>query len=76
MNGSSLVGDDADCNYYTSFIFAGNNEMPLMGTAEDFIPIDDPIVNELRALGQVRERGEQAIPYYYCPLNFRVQQKN
>lgn len=76
MNGCSLVGDDADCNYYTSFIFAGNNEMPLMGIAEDFIPIDDPIVNELRALGTVRERGEQAIPYSLGGATYAMCQGN
>lgn len=63
MNGSQMVGDDENCNYYTSVIFAGDMEMPLMGCAEDYIPLDDALAEGIGDLGSIRELDGQLIPY-------------
>ena len=63
INCCQMVGDDEECNYYTSVIRAGNIEMPVMGIAEDIISPDDPIVEEMKKLGEVRERENQVVPY-------------
>ena len=63
MNGCQLVGDETSCNYYTSVIFAGDIEMPLMSTVDDVILDDDPLVPGIKKLGGVRTRDNQIIPY-------------
>lgn len=63
MNGSQLVGDDENCTYYTTFLFADDMEMPLMSVSEDIIPADDPIAEEINSLGDTRVMGDQLIPY-------------
>ena len=63
MNGCQLVGDEASCNYYTSVLFAGDIEMPLMSTVDDVILDDDPLVPGIKKLGGVRTRDNQIIPY-------------
>ena len=63
LNGFQMIGDDENCNYYTSVIFAGDMEMPLMGCAEDYIPLDDALAEDIGDLGSIRELDEQLIPY-------------